>query len=63
MKARFKRDMKDFEWRNPPTFSGGSDVMVMENWLHRIKRIFIVIRLKEDVIWTNAASFQFIGGT
>ena len=33
MEARFKRYMKDFERRNSLTFSGGSDVMIAEDWL------------------------------
>ena len=53
--------MKDFERRNPPTFSGGSNVMIAEDWLQRINRIFTVIGLKDDAIRINAANFQFIG--
>ena len=43
IEAKFRRYMKDFERRNPPTFSGGSDVMIEEDWLHRVNRIFTVI--------------------
>ena len=61
IEAKFRRYMKDFERRNPPTFSGGSDVMIAEDWLHRINRIFMVIGLKDDAIRINAATFQFTG--
>ena len=60
IEAKFRRYMRDFERRNPPTFSGGSDVMIAEDWLHRINRIFMVIGLKDDAIRINAATFQFI---
>ena len=33
MEAKFRRYMKDFERRNPPTFSSGSDIMIVEDWL------------------------------
>ena len=46
IEAKFRRYMKDFERRNPPTFSGESDVMIVEDWLHRVNCIFTVIRLK-----------------
>ena len=53
--------MKDFERRNPPMFSGGSDVMIMEDWFHRVNRIFTVIGLKDDAIRINTATLQFTG--
>ena len=59
--AMFRRYMKDFERRNPPTFAGGSDVMVAEDWLQRINSIFTVIGLKDDAIRINIATFQFTG--
>ena len=33
VETRFRHYMKDFKRRNPPTFVGGSDVMVAEDWL------------------------------
>ena len=59
IKAQFRHYMKDFERRNPPIFSGGSDVMIAKDWLQRINRIFTVIELKDDTIWINPATFQF----
>ena len=61
VEAKFRRFMRDFERRNPPTFSGGSDIMVAEDWLQRINRIFTFIGLKDDAIRINAATFQFTG--
>ena len=61
VEARFRRYMKDFERHNPPTFTGGFNVMITENWLQRIKYIFIIIRWKDDTIWINEASFIFTG--
>ena len=58
--AKFRRYMKDFERRNPPTFLGGFDVMIAEDWLHWINCIFTVNELQDDVICINATTFQFI---
>ena len=33
VKARFRRYLKDFEWRDPSIFVGGLDMMVVEDWL------------------------------
>ena len=33
IEAKFRRYMKEFERRNRPTFTGGSDVMIVEGWL------------------------------
>ena len=61
IEAKFRRYMKDFERRNLLMFLGGSDVMIAEDWLHRINRIFMVIGLKDDEIQINATIFQFTG--
>ena len=61
IEAKFRRYMKDFERRNPLMFSGGSDVMIVEDWLQKINRIFTFIRLKDDAIRINVAVFQFTG--
>ena len=61
IEAKFRRYMKDFKRHNSPTFSGRSDVMITEDWLHRVNRIFMVIGLKDDAIRINAATFQFTG--
>ena len=59
--SRYKRYIKDFEKRSSHTLVGGSDVMLVEDWLQRINRIFTVIKLKIDAIPINATSFQFTG--
>ena len=51
--------MKDFEQRNPPLLTDGSDVMVAKDWLQRINRIFTIVGLKDNAIQINATSFQF----
>ena len=48
IEAKFRRYMKDFERRNPPTFLGGSDIMIAEDCLHGVNCIFTVVRLKDD---------------
>ena len=53
--------MKEFETHNPPIFLGRSDIMIAEDWLQRINRIFTVIGLKDDAIRINAVTFQFTG--
>ena len=33
IEARYRHYIKDFERHSPPTFAGGSDVMIVEDWL------------------------------
>ena len=33
MEVRYRGYMKDFERHNLPTFAGGSDVMIADDWL------------------------------
>ena len=42
-------------------FLGGSNIMIMKDWLQRINCIFTIIGLKDDAIRINAATFQFTG--
>ena len=51
MEARFRRYVKDFERHILPIFAGESDVMIAEDWLQRINRIFTIIGLKDNIHW------------
>ena len=61
IEAKFRCYMKDFKRCNLPMFSGRSDVMIAEDWLQWINRIFTIVRLKDDTIQINVAIFQFTG--
>ena len=57
-KPRAQSAMRDFGRRNPPTFSRESDHVQAELWLKRITRILDHLRIVEDALRIDAATFQ-----
>ena len=51
--------MREFEKRNPPSFSGDQGPLAAEDWLQWINRIFDFILLEDNATRINAASFMF----
>ena len=52
--------MREFEKRNPPSFSGDQGPLATEDWLQRINRIFDFILLEDNATRINAASLMFM---
>src|SRR4029450_10114876 len=50
-----------FKKHNPPTYSGGSDPMVAENWLDQIIKLLIVLEIEED-LKVKVATHYFVDG-
>ena len=47
--------------RNPPVFLGDVDLVQAELWLKRMIRIFEHLRIVEDNLRVDAATFQLAG--
>ena len=54
-------NLKRFKTHHPPTFKGGGDLMVVDHWFRKVRKIFEAMEITSDAMRIRLAAFQLEG--